>query len=98
MEFVLLIKEQIKQYAVCNKDFNEIQWEMTIVGDSYGFIAPYTWSLQQQDQAEGNQDLHTDFNESFNLSVDLNTEPLILNKEQKEFYHALNPINYSTVF
>ena len=62
------IDKQMKQYAVCNEDFNEIQHEMSIVEDRYDDIAPCTQSVEQQDEAEGDKDLHPDFNESYNLS------------------------------
>ena len=112
------INEQLKQYAVCNEDFNEMQQEMSRSEDAYDTIAPCTQNLEQQDIGEGNQDLHPDFNESYNLSddlgipsVDLHTEPLLmnelqddeyrnlvqsLNKERKEFfYHVLHLIKIS---
>ena len=113
-----VIDKQMKQYAVCNEDFNEIQQEMSVVEDTYDSIAPCTQNLEQQDQAEGDQDLHPDFNETYDLSddlripsVDLNTQPLIMNElqddeyrhmvqmlniEQKEFfYHVLHLIKTS---
>ena len=119
--FMLLnnvINEQMAQYAVCNEDFNEIEQEMNHLQDTYDSIAPYTQSVEHQDQADGNKDLHPDFNENYNMSddigipsVDLNTEPLILNelqdneyrhmvqmlnKEQKEFfYHVLHLVKTS---
>lgn len=51
-----VIDKQMQQHAVCNEDFNEIQQEMSVVGDTYS-IAPCTQNLEQQDQAEGDQDL-----------------------------------------
>lgn len=59
--YVLLsdvINEQMKQYAVCNEDFNEIQQEMNRTEDRFDEIAQ---SLEQQDKAEGDKDLHPDF-------------------------------------
>ena len=56
--------KQMQQYAVCNEDFNEIQQEMSVVEDAYDSIAPCTHNLEQQDKAEGDQDLHPDFNET----------------------------------
>ena len=90
------INEQLKQYAVCNEDFNEMQQEMSRSEDAYDTIAPCTQNLEQQDIGEGNQDLHPDFNESYNLSddlgipsVDLNTEPLLMNELQDDEYRNL---------
>ena len=89
------IDKQIKQYAVCNEDFNEIQHEMSIVEDRYDDIVPCTQSVEQQDEAEGDKDLHPDFNESYNLSDDVgipsvdNTEPLILNELQDDEYRSI---------
>ena len=71
---------------MCNEDFDEIQQNMNILKESYDSIVPLTQNIEQQDLAEGNQDLHLDFNENYNLSddtgipsTDSNTEPLILN-------------------
>ena len=63
--------------------------------DRYDDIAPCTQSVEQQDEAEGDKDLHPDFNESYNLSDDLgipsvdNTEPLILNELQDDEYRSI---------
>ena len=77
-----VISEQMKQYAVCNEDFNEIEQNMNIMKESFDSLAPCTQNIEQQDRAEGNQDLHPDFNEHCNLSDDIgipsadsNTEP-----------------------
>ena len=90
------INEQLKQYASCNEDFNEVQKEMSRIEDMYDNIAPCTQSLELQDQAGGNQDLFPDFNESYNLSDDLgipsgdlNTEPLLMNELQDNEYRHL---------
>ena len=38
----------MKQYAVCNEDFNEIQQEMNMIEDCrFDEIAPCTQSLEQ---------------------------------------------------
>ena len=47
-----LIEEQMKQYALCNEDLNDIQQDM------YDSVAPLTESIEQQDCNESNQDLH----------------------------------------
>ena len=90
-----VINEQMKQYAVCNEDFNEIQHDMKITDESYDSIAPCPQSIEQQDFTEGNQDLHPEFNETYNLSDDLgipsadSTEPLILNELQDADYRSM---------
>ena len=85
------INERLKEYAVCNEDFDEIRQDMNILEESYDSIAPSTKNIEQQDLAEGNQGLHPDFNENYNLSDDIgipsadsNTEPLILNELQDD--------------
>ena len=35
-----VINEQMKQYAVCNEDFNEIQQEMNRIEDRFDETAP----------------------------------------------------------
>ena len=67
----------------------------------YDSIAPSTQNTEQQNPAEGNQDLHPDFNENYNISDDIeipsadsNTEPLILNELQDDEYrHAVQKLN-----
>ena len=41
------------------------------IEDRYDDTAPYTENLEQQDQAEGDHDLHPDFTGNYNLSDDL---------------------------
>ena len=46
------IYEQLKEYAVCNEDFDEIQ-DMNILEESYDSIAPSTQNIEPQDLADG---------------------------------------------
>ena len=73
---------------------------MSTIEDRYIDTAPCTQIIEQQDQAEGDQDLHPDFNENYNLSDDLgipsvdNTEPLIMNELQdNEYRHMVQILN-----
>lgn len=90
-----MIDKQMKQYAVCNEDFTEIEHNIDTVEESFYSIAPCTQNIEQQDTAEGNQDLHPDFNETYNLSDDLGipscaaTEPLILNEMPDDEYRNM---------
>ena len=86
-----LIEEQMKQYAVCSDDLNEIQAHM--IGcdeneDQFDSIAPCTQSIEYQDE--------DDFNENYDLSDDVGipsaltrSEPLILNELQDQNYRQL---------
>ena len=91
-----MIKEQMKQYAVCNEDFNDIQHDMSRIEDMYDSIAPCAQSTEREDESEGNQDLHPDFNENYNLSddlgipsVDMNTVPLTMNELPDDEYRTI---------
>lgn len=53
-----LIEEQMKQYALCNEDLNDIQQDIHRQEKMYDSVAPLTESIEQQDCNEGNQDLH----------------------------------------
>lgn len=62
----------------------------------YDSVAPLTENIVQQDCNEGNQDLHPDFNENYNLSddigipsVDSRSEPLILNELPDDEYRCM---------
>ena len=94
------INKQMKQYAVCNEDFHEIQEEMNRVEERFDEIAPCTQSLEHEDQAEGDQDLHPDFSANYNLSDDLgipsvdNSEPLTMNElPDDEYRHMVQTLN-----
>jgi DNA replication protein DnaC len=94
-----IIDEQMKQYAMCSEDLNEIQNELQSMDendDNYDQIAPGTQHIECQDESEGAQDLHPDFNEHYDLSADLgipsaasNTEQLILNELQDDDYRKM---------
>ena len=88
----------MKQYAICNEDFNEIQQEMNTLDKSYMYDtrAPCTQNIGDHDETEGDTDLHPDFNENYNLSddigipsVDSNSKPLILNEMQDDEYRCM---------
>ena len=69
---------------------------MNILEETYDSIAPSTQNIKHQELAEGNKNLHPDFNENYNLpddigipSADSNTEPLILNELQDDEYRHM---------
>ena len=95
-----VIKEQVKQYAVCNEDFNEIQQQINQIEDRYDDIAPGTQNIEWQHQTEGDQDLHSDFSGNCNLSDELgipsvdNSEPLTMNElPDDEYRHIVQSLN-----
>ena len=68
------IDEQIKLYAVCSQDLNEIKEQLSNMeenDDNYDMIAPNTQNIELQDDAEGAQDLHPGLTESCDLSEDI---------------------------
>ena len=90
----------MKQYAVCNEDFNEIQQQINQIEHRYDDIAPCTQNIERQHQAEGDQDLHPDFSGNYNLSDDLgipsvdNSEPLTMNElPDDEYRHMVQTLN-----
>ena len=92
------IDEQMKQYAICSENLNDIQEHLNNIeeSDEYDLIAPLTQNMEYQDDAEGMQDLHPDFNESYDLSDDIgipstasNSEQLILNELQDHDYRQM---------
>ena len=94
-----IIDEQMKQYAMCTEDLNEIQDQLDNMDGNdanYDLIAPGTQNIECQDESEGARDLHPDFNEHYDLSGDLgipsaasNAEQLILNKLQDDDYKKM---------
>ena len=95
-----VIKEQMKQYTVCNEDFNEIQQQINQIEHRYDDIAPCTQNIERQHQAEGDQDLHPDFSDNYNLSDDLgipsvdSSEPLTMNElPDDEYRHMVQTLN-----
>ena len=98
--------EQIKLYAVCRQDLNEIEEKLSSMeenGNNYDLIAPNTQNIQLQDKAEGAQDLHPDLIESYDLSENkpvgipstaANTDQLILNEvPDEEYRHMVQTLN-----
>ena len=90
------IGKQMKQYAVCAEDLNEMQQRLDSDDGGFDSIAPVTQHVELQDEDEGNQDLHADFNEGYDLSDDLGIlsrqpsgEPLILNEMQDDDYRSM---------
>ena len=91
------INEQMRQYAVCSEDLDEIQTLLQECDDDlYDAIAPVTQHTELQDQDEGNIDTHPDLNENSDLSADLgipsslpNNESLVLNEMQNDEYRGL---------
>ena len=91
------IGEQMKQYAVCSEDLDEIQQHLNDDNeDQFDSIAPVTQDTELQDEDEGNQDLHPDLNEQYDMSEDIgipstaqNNKPLILNEMQDDEYRGL---------
>lgn len=102
-ERFLLLKEEIdkqmRQYAVCSEDVNEIEQHLhdTEFSDSQNdLVAPNAQNAELQDEALGNEDLHPEFNEHYDLSDDLgipstscHNEPLILNELADDDYRGM---------
>ena len=89
------ISEQMRKYAVCTENWNEIQQRLGD-DDEFDLIASATQHVERQDQNEGSLDLHTDFNEGCDLSDDLEipsrqstSERLILNEVQDDEYRLM---------
>ena len=93
------IDKQMRQYAICSEDLNEIEEQLHNADyndDQFDSIAPNIQNVELQDEAMGNEDLHPDFNENYDLSGDLgipsasfNNEPLILNELPDDDYRQI---------
>lgn len=73
---------------------------MNRIEDRFDEIAPCAQSVEQQDKAEGDKDLHPDFARNYSLSDDLgipsvnNSEPLIINElPDDEYRHIVQTLN-----
>jgi hypothetical protein len=92
------IDEQMKQYAICSDDLNEIQQQINNdeENNNYDLVAPVTQDIEHQDEFEGTLDLNPELNGNYDLSGDLgipstasNTELLILHEEQDDVYRGM---------
>ena len=93
------IDKQMRQYAICSEDLNEIEQNLRSTNcseEQFDSIAPNTQHIELEDEAEGMEDLHPDFNESYDMSDDLgipstslNNEPLVLNELPDDDYHQM---------
>ena len=104
-EHFLLIKDkiadQMKQYAICSEDLDKIQEQLSNTEGSndlydYAMIAPATEHAENADETLGMQNLHPDFNETYDLSDDIGipssistTDQLILNELPDEEYRNM---------
>ena len=83
----------MKEYTICDQDFNEFEQQMQTETNTFDTIVPCGESREQQNQAEGNTDLQPDFNENYNFAddlgiptTDMNSEPLALNELPDDEY------------
>ena len=67
---------------------------MSRIEDMYDSIAPCAQSTEREDESEGNQDLHPDFNENYNLSDDLGIPSVDMNTVPLTMTCLIHPINY----
>ena len=65
-EYFLIMKDniddQMKQYAICTEDLNQMEEHLTNMkenDENFDLIAPTTQDVECQDEAEGTQDLHS---------------------------------------
>ena len=76
-QYLLLIEEidkQMRQYAVCSEELNEIEQNLLSTNcseEQFDSIAPNAQHIELEDEAEGMEYLHPDFNESCDMSDDL---------------------------
>ena len=95
------IMTKMREYAVCDQDFNQLEQQVYLETNVVDTIVPCTEFTEQQDEAEGDTDLQPDFNENYSLSDDLgipsttmNTEPLVLNElPDEEYQHLVQMLN-----
>lgn len=63
-----VIEEQKKQYAICTDTLDDIEKQLNATEDEdssrFDHLAPLTLNSEYQDEEEGMQDLHPDFNET----------------------------------
>ena len=55
------IAGQLKQYALCAEDLNEMQHRLDSDNEEFDSIVLAIQDVEHQDQDEGNKDLHSDF-------------------------------------
>ena len=88
--------KQMSQYDVCSEDLNDIHQHLNDDNDDqFDSIAPVTQNVELHDENEGNQDLHPDFNERYDLSDNIGipsraqNDPLILNEMRDDEYRGM---------
>ena len=91
----------MKLYVICSQNMDEIEEQLNNMDnddENFDLIAPGTQNVERQDESEGTQDLHPEFNENYDLSSDVGIPSeeqddvyrgmvQKLNKKQKEFFH-----------
>lgn len=96
MSLSKFIDKQMNEYAVCAEDLREVQQYMSRIEESYDTVVPCTEQFEQLDNNEGDQDIHPDLNESYDLSNDLrtpsadsDTESFIVNELRDNEYRTM---------
>ena len=87
-----VIEEQNKQYAICTDTLDDIEKQLNATEDEdssrFDHLAPLTINTKYQDE-EGIQDLHPDFNETYDLSHDIGILSAVSNAQEQLIHNAL---------
>jgi len=92
------ISTQMSQYAIFAEQLDEIHENLNEINEEhFDTIAPDTQHTELQDETEGANDLHSDFNETYDLSEDIGIPPaliasndsLVLNEVEDQEYRKM---------
>ena len=92
-----VIEEQKKQYAICTDTLDDIEKQLNATEDEdssrFDHLAPLTINSKYQDE-EGMQDLHPDFNETYDLSHDIGIPSAVSNAQEQLIHNELKDNEY----
>ena len=90
------ISTQMSQYAIFSEQLDQIQENLNEINEEhFDTIAPNTQHTELQDETEGANELHCDFNETYDLSEDIGIPPAYLNVTSSRTNVSKNGIFFS---
>ena len=92
-----VIEEQKKQYTICTDTLDDIEKQLNATEEDssrFEHIAPLTINTEYQDEEEGMQDLHPDFNETYDLSHDIGIPSALSNAQEQLIHNELKDNEY----
>ena len=89
------ISTQMSQYAIFSEQLDQIQENLNEINEEhFDIIAPNTQHTELQDETEGANELHCDFNETYDLSEDIGIPPVLIASNDSLVFNEVEDQEY----